>query len=375
MEKWLPEHPQRTGDDLRESSVQAWVESFRSQQGLYELFGRRLQGLLASILQEESVPIHSITYRVKDPARLEEKLSRPGKSYDSLTDVTDLLGLRIITYFANDVDRVVAVVDRELEIDLERSADKRPLNDPDRFGYASVHRVCKLPQRRTQLAEYRAFAGLRCEIQIRSILQHAWAEIEHDLGYKVARGIPVHLRRRFSLLAGLLELADDQFMRLRDELTQYSAQVTDQVQTRPEQVAIDSVSLERFIQTNPLLQQLDQELSEMRGRPLTGPTKAVVEARVEELESLGITTVKELAETLEDCQELVRALAGEIYRTDPRRGMPMSRGGALVLLVQVLIGRSDSLQEIRRRLEQFGISSRGEREARARLLQQIVRGA
>lgn len=206
--------------------VHHWVESFRSQVSLYEAFGKRLQGLLGSILQDEGIGIHSITYRVKDPTQLEEKLTRPGKHYERLADVTDLLGLRIITYFADDVDRVVKVVDREVEIDAERSVDKRPLNDPDRFGYASVHRICKLPEVRTQLAEYRAFADLRCEIQIRSILQHAWAEIEHDLGYKAANGIPVHLRRRFSMLAGLLELADDQFMRLRDDLTRYAEKAT-----------------------------------------------------------------------------------------------------------------------------------------------------
>lgn len=355
-------------------SAQQWVESFRSQLSLYESFGKRLQGLLGSILQEQGISIHSITYRVKDPTRLEEKLSRPGKNYERLPDVTDLLGLRIITYFANDVDRVVDVIDRELDVDAEHSVDKRP-NDPDRFGYASVHRVCAMPEVRTQLAEYRAFHGLRCEIQIRSILQHAWAEIEHDLGYKAAKGIPVHLRRRFSMLAGLLELADDQFMRLRDDLTHYSEKVTDEVQTNPAVVAVDTVSLESFIKQNPVVRQLDQEISSMRGRPLMGPTKAVIEARVEELSNLGITTIKQLVEVLDNCQDLIRALATEIYRSDLRRGLPMSRGGSLALMVQVLIGRSASLEEIIRRLDEFSIVAKAEQEDRARLLQQIVQGA
>lgn len=354
--------------------LQEWVERFRSQLSRYDLFGKKLQALLSRALQEQGITIHSITYRVKEPTRLEEKLARPGKSYDGLSDVTDLLGLRIITYFADDVDRVVSVVDRELEIDAERSVDKRPLNDPDRFGYASVHRVCKLPQPRACQPEYSPFAELRCEIQVRSILQHAWAEIEHDLGYKAATGIPVHLRRRFSMLAGMLELADDQFMRLRDDLTTYSVKVTGEVQTNPEAVAVDTVSLESFIKADPLVHQLDQEISSMRGRPLMGPTKAVIEARVEELQSLGIHTIKALAETLEGCQGLIRTLAGEVYRSDVRRGLPMSRGGSLILLVQVLIGRSERLPDIQGRLEAFNIVTPAEREERARLLQRIVRG-
>lgn len=358
-----------------EKRLQEWVETYRSQQGLYALFGKTLHTLLGRVLQEQGIAIHSLTYRVKEPALLEEKLTRPGKNYEQLADVTDLLGLRIITYFADDVDRVMALIDQELEVDAERSVDKRPINDPDRFGYASVHRICKLPEVRTQLSEYRPFAGLGCEIQIRSILQHAWAEIEHDLGYKAAKGIPVHLRRRFSMLAGLLELADDQFMRLRDELTQYSVKVTDEVQTNPASVAVDSVSLDSFIRTNPLVRQLDQEISVIRGRPLTeNPSKVLVEARVEELQGLGITTIAELVGTLGDCQELVRLLAGEVYRSDPKRSYPMSRGGSLSLLVQVLIGRLESEAEIRRKLDEFNILSRNDRDPLAKLLHQLIKG-
>ncbi|MFZ5824165.1 MAG: GTP pyrophosphokinase, partial [Bacillota bacterium] len=358
-----------------EKPLQEWVDTYRSQLGLYDLFGRTLHALLAQILQERNIAIHSITYRVKEPAQLEEKLARPGKNYEQLDDVTDLLGLRIITYFADDVDQVMSIIDQEMEVDAERSVDKRPLNDPDRFGYVSVHRICKLPEMRTQLTEYRPFADLRCEIQIRSMLQHAWAEVEHDLGYKAAKGIPVHLRRRFSMLAGLLELADDQFMRLRDELSQYSVRVTDEVQTNPNLVRIDTVSLESFVKTNPLVRQLDQEISAIRGRPLTAnPSKALVEARVEELEGLSITTIGELATSLEHCQEQARLLMGEVYRNDPKRNYPMSRGTALSLLVQVLIGRLESEAEIRRKLDEFNILPKNERETRAKLLHQLVRG-
>ncbi len=358
-----------------EQGPQELVESFRAQQSLYERYGRTLRTLLGRLLQEQSIAIHSITYRVKDPAMLQEKLTRPGKNYERLEDVTDLLGLRIITYFADDVDRVVALIDRELAVDLEHSVDKRPLNDPDRFGYASVHRVCHLPDHLASLPEYRPVADLRCEIQIRSILQHAWAEIEHDLGYKAAHGIPIPLRRRFSMLAGLLELADDQFMQLRNDLAQYGAKVSDEVQTKPEALAIDNVSLASFIRTDPLVQRLDQEISALRGRPLMEPRHAVVESRVEELLTLGVTTIKDLAETLKDCQDLVRLLAGQIYQTDARRGLPMARGASLLLLVQILIGRQGEISAIKAQLDQFGILSRQERERRAQLLQRLVRGA
>ncbi|MFB5084625.1 GTP pyrophosphokinase [Symbiobacterium thermophilum] len=358
---------------LMNGKQREWVETFRSQQALYQAFGQCVQQLLSHLLDEANIPINGITYRVKSVDALAEKLTRPGKDYESLIEVTDLVGVRVVTNFADDVDRVVRVIDRHFEVDLDHSEDKRP-HDPHWFGYSSVHRVCLLPPAVLARPEYARFAGLRCEIQVRSILQHAWAEIEHDLGYKVAGGIPSSLRRRFSMLAGLLELADDQFMRLRDELSLYSTRVVAQMHDHPESVALDPISLETFIRRSDLVQALDEEISEMRGRPLMGPTKAVLEARVEELEHLGITNLKDLADALEQSQERVRSLARQIYRDDRRRGLPMSRGSCLSLLVQVLIGRRESLDEIRALLDRFNIGAPAARDERALLLRSMAQG-
>ncbi len=350
-----------------------WIETFRSQQSLYQAFGQCVRQMLSRLLAEANIPVNSITYRVKSVDALAEKLTRPGKDYEHLTEVTDLVGVRVVTNFADDVDRVVRVIDRHLDVDLDHSEDKRP-HDPHWFGYSAVHRVCCLPPEMVAKPEYARFAGLRCEIQVRSILQHAWAEIEHDLGYKVAGGIPSSLRRRFSMLAGLLELADDQFMRLRDELSLYSTRVVAQMHDNPEAVALDPISLETFIRRSPLIQALDEEISQMRGRPLMGPTKAVLEARVEELQHLGIANLKDLADALEQSETLVRSLARQIYRDDRRRGLPMSRGSCLSLLVQVLIGRLESLEEIRELLDRFNIGAPAARDERALLLKSMAQG-
>jgi ppGpp synthetase/RelA/SpoT-type nucleotidyltranferase len=116
------------------------------------------------------------------------------------------------------------MVEREFVVDRTNSVDKRTLLDPDRFGYQSLHYVAALSVARTGLAEYGRFTGLRVEIQIRSTLQHAWAEIEHDLGYKSAAGVPRDIRRRFSRIAGLLELADEEFSVIRRDLDAYTSE-------------------------------------------------------------------------------------------------------------------------------------------------------
>lgn len=183
-----------------------WEPRFLMQQygelrPLYDEFARTAADLLGTLLNAAQLRVHSITCRAKDPVSLLRKLeATPGK-YEKLADVTDLAGVRIVTYFPDEVDLVAAVVRKELDIDWEHSIDKRQLFDPDRFGYLSLHYVATLSSQRTGLTEYRRFDRCRLEVQLRSILQHTWAEIEHDLGCKTAQVIPRELRRRFSRLA------------------------------------------------------------------------------------------------------------------------------------------------------------------------------
>jgi putative GTP pyrophosphokinase len=104
--------------------------------------------------------------------------------------VTDLVGARVITYFADDVDRVARIIRNldNFEIDPRNSVDKRRALQADQFGYQSLHLVALLSKRRI-FTENREFEGLKIEIQIRSLLQHTWAEIEHAY-YKAERTLP-----------------------------------------------------------------------------------------------------------------------------------------------------------------------------------------
>src|SRR5689334_15258469 len=96
---------------------------------------------VAAWLVDAGIKVHSVTARVKDHASLARKLARPDRCYGALWDITDLLGLRVITYFEDDVDRVGRVLEGRLSIDLTRSIDKRKHAEPGRFGYRSLHYV------------------------------------------------------------------------------------------------------------------------------------------------------------------------------------------------------------------------------------------
>lgn len=224
-------------------------EYTRVRQPTYRLFASRVQELLTSLLKSGGIECHSVTSREKDPSSFREKITREGKSYvDPFEDVTDLAGVRLITYFPKDVDKILPIIEKEFVVDRKNSVDKRKTADPSVFGYASVHLVVSMSQNRLRLAEYAVFSGLKCEIQVRTILQHAWAEIEHNIIYKSSQDIPFELRRKFASLAGLLEVADREFEVLRQDETRIRNQIRSTIGSKNIRIPVDMESLSFYLQ-------------------------------------------------------------------------------------------------------------------------------
>lgn len=182
------------------------------------------------------------TSRVKERSSLAEKITRKG-FYNNLDDITDILGFRIIVNLENDVDKVLRKIEDNFDLDRKNCVDKRKKgNEP--FGYQSVHYVVSLRDER--------FNDIKFEIQIRSMLQHAWAEIEHDLGYK-GNEIPDQYRRDFSRVAALLETADNEFVKIKSGLTSYKRQLRDKISQQNEDILVDKASLSTFKKDNETL--------------------------------------------------------------------------------------------------------------------------
>jgi putative GTP pyrophosphokinase len=236
------------------------VAHYQREYETYRSFTEAVYLLLTQLLHEKGFRFHTIERRTKSLNSLGTKLGKSPEKYQDLSDISDLCGVRVITYFADDVDPIAAAIAEEFSIDWKRSEDKRKPTEPERFGYASLHYVANLSPNRKGLTEYKRFANLVVEIQLRSVLQHAWAEIEHDLGYKSPQAIPASIRHQFSRLAGLMELGDTEFMRIRLDLTTYQRNVSTQVKTAPSDVLIDRLSVQSLIASNKRVKELDQML-------------------------------------------------------------------------------------------------------------------
>jgi putative GTP pyrophosphokinase len=197
---------------------------FAQERPRIERFTASVQSTLESLISQNGVEYLSVTSRVKDVESFTEKIARKGYA-DPFTQMTDHAGLRVVAYIETDADSICRLINAAFHVHSEKSLDKKDELSKDRFGYRSVHFICDLGPARLALPEYSGFSDLVFEVQVRTSLQHAWAEIHHDRGYKFAGTLPHELERHLYRQAAILEGVDREFARLAPDLDQYTREV------------------------------------------------------------------------------------------------------------------------------------------------------
>ena len=188
-----------------------FVKRYAEVRPLYE----QLCGEIASALRERigasAIECAAITSRAKSLESFAEKLSR--KHYDDpLRDVTDLAGVRLVYLYKSDRPAIEGIIESEFEV--AEKVDKIEEQEADRFGYGALHYLVRLSGKSPGV---RYLKGMVCEIQVRTVLQDAWAVVDHHLSYKQEADVPKALQRKINSLSGLFETADDQLDRVRTE--------------------------------------------------------------------------------------------------------------------------------------------------------------
>lgn len=331
------------------------IADFDAKREVYNSFAKTVSDLLERLLLAKKTSYHSISFRCKARDSLERKVDAKQR-YNALEEITDLAGARIITHFSDDVDVVASMVESEFRIDRANSIDKRASLDPDRFGYLSLHYVVSLKREREELQEYSAFKGMKIEIQIRSILQHTWAEIEHDIGYKSSVEVPRATRRKFSRMAGLLELADQEFVSIRSELQKYEKSVKLEILKNPEKVALDKVTYLDFICSDEKCVSMDSEIASLCNFKFFETPKNVAK-QLDGILFFGLKTIEQLKKSLiENEPEIMRRAADVAAQiATSNKSMHVSRGVSIFYLSQVLAAKSKDPEVIEAYLAARGI--------------------
>ena len=279
-----------SASDLHQQMI---LEAYREALPVLEQLKTDVLVTLHEALDDSRLFLTAIEARVKKEQSLAGKLALKGAKYASLTDITDLVGARVITSYTDDVDRIASIAERLFEIDWENSVDKRRLHQLDSFGYNSLHYICRLPG-----------YDFRFELQLRTTLQHAWAVINHDNGYKSDIEIPQEYLRRMNRLAGMLEMADDEFSRIRTELTDYRRRVQTLVKNgKLDDVQLDGDAFRSYLQAG-------------RFNPLNKRIAAINQAEIQDtpLDNY-LQVLKSLkCKTLGDVSRLIKRYEEDAYR-------------------------------------------------------------
>ena len=174
---------------------------------------------IRAIVDDAGINYLSVTGRAKSPASFSAKVVRRAEQlghtdFDPLVEITDQVGVRIVTYTLSDIEPVAQLLGDHYTVLEDRDMGRETASE-GRFGYASRHMLISTDPDAT------GYEASKCvSVQLRTVLQHAWAEFEHDARYKgeVPSEHASELDRRFTLAAGLIELADREFSVIRDTL-------------------------------------------------------------------------------------------------------------------------------------------------------------
>jgi ppGpp synthetase/RelA/SpoT-type nucleotidyltranferase len=210
---------------------------------IHQRLGDEVKYILERKIKFLSVEVGHLSSRAKTLASFCEKIER--KIYKNpLKEITDLSGVRIVFLYPSDRARLERLVEEEFEI--HEKVDKVVDQGVEKFGYGALHYIVSLKEQHAG-ARYDDLRGVRCEIQIRTILQDAWAIVAHHLSYKHEDDIPNELKRKLHALSGLFETADDQFERLNYARIEYQNKVKESISSN------SGLSLEADLNLDSLL--------------------------------------------------------------------------------------------------------------------------
>ncbi|EJL6684669.1 GTP pyrophosphokinase [Vibrio cholerae] len=215
---------------------------------VYKHLATKVEVLLKELFDSNDISYHMITSRAKTVESVKGKIS--GGKYDNpKKQIHDFTGVRIITYVEDEIDAICKIIEELFEVNTDHSSNKSDALGIDKVGYKSVHYVASLDQERLKLPEYKKFSGKCFEIQVRTILQHAWAEIEHDRNYKFSGKLPPTLGRRFKILAGVLEMADREFNDISNQIDLISESAKESTAKGNYDIPLNSTTLSKFLES------------------------------------------------------------------------------------------------------------------------------
>jgi len=261
----------------------------------YILVAKKIEDLIKDLVKNDNIQVLSVNSRVKN---IDSYLKKAEKYKNPKTDIMDYIGIRIITYVINDMEKISDIIKREFNIDESNSKNKSEELGNNIMGYRSMHFIASINNTRGSLAEYVVCKDCVFEIQIRTIFQHSWAEIEHDRNYKYSGVLPDNIKRRINLLSAVLESVDNEFNTISLEIDNYVKNVNIEIgKNNLNNIELNSTSLSEYFASKYAKYNLNDTQSEIV---------------IKELKNFGIKTLKGIEDIMnqENIEEILNSSYG-----------------------------------------------------------------
>nr|WP_315151312.1 RelA/SpoT domain-containing protein [uncultured Flavobacterium sp.] len=192
----------------------------------YTDFLEEIKRMVEKILHRNQIPIaFGINGRIKTLDSIFEKVtSERFIIKNTVTELNDLIGLRIVLLFPEFKDKVVEILSTELKLlnDPNKSSQS-----PDKFGYSSIHLILGIKDEWIKVPSWENHSNKKIEVQVRTLSEHIWAETSHSLFYKREENIPNIINRDLYKLSALLEVVDDKLQALKYTVEEHFRYIVD----------------------------------------------------------------------------------------------------------------------------------------------------
>ena len=283
------------------------LQQYHDNQEMYRNLTHDINDILTRIVSKNNFRISNMAIRIKSEEALKRKIEIKNK-YQDIKDVTDVVACRVILLFENDIDRFYKCVKENFDVSEYNDKRKKSYDDRIDFGYNSLHLLIKFTDERCKMIEYSDYKNLVFELQIRTVLQHSWAEIEHGLGYKSQYEIPRDIRRRLTRLSATLELVDEEFVNISKAVDEYNKGLVHTEKVLKTDININSL-IKYLYSSNDLLDIIHSAKNEY-GLTIEDDTSVMTQKKqIHRMHYMGYTYIHELDEFVNNNIKSIRWLA------------------------------------------------------------------
>lgn len=235
---------------MDQEKIKQFLEEYELKKDTYQKFSVVVKDILEALLKTHLFK-YQISPRGKSPQSLRQKLTDDKlPPLTSVTELQDLAGDRILFYVDSDIEKFARHLFDEFEV-IKRT-DRYSEDD-----YNAVHLVVKLTKTRIALPEYAQFDGLICEIQLSTILYHAWSEMAHDIIYKPPPGFREFDERAYESLQKRFRSIMEEHIKKASHDFEFISEQVQKINEGKQVFDLDFLShVERSVSNNEIYQNL-----------------------------------------------------------------------------------------------------------------------